>query len=87
MISEPRPEFWELYNRLPKTARAQAKKAYTLFLKNPAHPSLRFKPLKIDSSIWSVRIGLHYRAVGARVGDLIQWFWNGSHADFDREFS
>ncbi len=34
--------------------------------------------------IYSVRIGLDYRALGVREGDDIVWFWIGSHADYDR---
>lgn len=87
MISQPRPEFWKRYYQLPPEAREQARKAYALFLNNPFHPSLKFKPLKTEPCAWSLRVGLHYRAVGVREGDIIQWFWIGSHADFDREFS
>lgn len=46
MNSEPRPEFWEAYHRLSAEAKAQARKGYEVFLRDPGHPSLRFKPLK-----------------------------------------
>ncbi len=32
MISEPRPEFWVLYHRLPVGAKAAARKSYVLFM-------------------------------------------------------
>ena len=36
-----------------------------------------------QESIYSVRIGLSYRAVGLYEGDTIIWYWIGSHADYD----
>jgi hypothetical protein len=34
-------------------------------------------------SYWSIRVGLHYRALAVeREGDLV-WFWIGSHRDYD----
>lgn len=33
--------------------------------------------------IYSVRIGLGWRAVGVRSGDEMVRFWIGSHADYD----
>ena len=86
MISEPRPEFWEHYRRLSDEARAQARKSYELFMRNPRHPSLRFKLLAGYDDIWSVRISLKYRAVGVKHGEVIQWFWIGTHNEFDKRF-
>jgi len=37
-----------------------------------------------DASICSARVGARYRAVGLRDGDVIIWFWIGSHADYDK---
>ena len=86
MNSEPRPEFWEAYRRLSAEAKQQARKGYALFMQNPGHPSLRFKPLRGYDGVWSVRVGQHYRAVGVRHGDTIQWMWIGSHNEFDKLF-
>jgi hypothetical protein len=80
-------EFWERFDQLPAVARAQARKAFRRFENNPQHPSLRFKPLQGYPHVYSVRIGLHHRAVAKRVGDVLHWFWIGSHSDFDKEFS
>lgn len=33
--------------------------------------------------IYSVRVDLEYRAVGVMDGEVIVWFWIGSHADYD----
>jgi hypothetical protein len=32
----------------------------------------------------SVRISRGYRALGLRDGDLVTWFWIGSHTDYDK---
>jgi hypothetical protein len=33
--------------------------------------------------VFSVRVGLHYRAVALRDQDTLIWFWIGTHADYD----
>jgi hypothetical protein len=82
VISRVDPDFRIAFARLPASVRQQARSAYRLFLANPNHPSLHFKP--IAPSIYSVRIGLRYRALGTRVkNDEIVWFWIGSHAEYD----
>jgi len=81
------PSFWEMYQRLPPDVRAQARKAFRLFLANASHPSLHFKPLQHVPEMWSVRISRSYRAVCRRRGNAVYWFWIGTHADFDRDFA
>lgn len=57
------PEFWPLYHALPPEVRALADKNYALLKTDPTHPSLHFKSIE---GPWSVRIGLHYRALASR---------------------
>jgi hypothetical protein len=78
------PQFFGLYRALPEQVRSQARHAYTLFEKNPHHPSLRFRQVHAVRPVFSARVGADYRAVGIRQGDEISWFWIGSHADYDR---
>jgi hypothetical protein len=33
--------------------------------------------------VYSVRIGIGYRALGLREADTVSWFWIGSHAEYD----
>jgi len=75
-----------MYARLPESVRQAARQASARSSQNPSHPGLYFKPLRCSPGGWSVRINVSYRAVGARRGDLIEWHWIGSHADFDRDF-
>lgn len=85
MISHATPEFWACFDRLPESVQARAKAAYALWADNPRHPSLHFKPMpSVGGGVYSVRIGIHWRALGVRDDDDMIWFWIGSHADYDR---
>jgi hypothetical protein len=42
--------------------------------------SLGFAP---KGNVWTVDIGLHYRAIGLREEESIIWFWIGSHEDYN----
>jgi hypothetical protein len=48
---------------------------------DPRHPSLHFKRTGV---LWSVRVGEHYRALGKDVPGGVQWFWIGTHDEYDR---
>lgn len=48
------------------------------------HPSLQFERVHQTEPLYSVRIGLGWRALGLLEDDTIAWFWIGSHADYDR---
>ena len=78
--------FQKDFARLPRKVQYQAIEAYSLFKKNPYHPSLHFKCIVPEENIYSVRIGLHYRAVGVRTGDTILWIFVGSHEDYNNLF-
>ena len=75
MISRVRPSFWRAYATLDPRIRDAARRAYSLFAENPAHPSLRFKKLAEYEDVWSVRINEQYRAVGQRDGETVIWVW------------
>ena len=84
MNSHTTIKFRKAVTELPAEAQKQARQAYRLFIENPHHPSLRFKSIHPTRPIFSVRIGLNYRAVGIRDGDDMIWYWIGSHADYDK---
>jgi hypothetical protein len=75
------PEFWFHYRQLPEAIRDLADKNYQLLKENPRHPSIRLKKI---GSVWSARVGLHYRALGEDHADGILWYWIGSHATYDQ---
>ncbi|SFH69999.1 hypothetical protein SAMN05421753_102131 [Planctomicrobium piriforme] len=59
---------------LPQQVREQARTAYRIFLSNPHHPGHRFKKVQSAPDVYSVRIGIGYRALGAPSGETIVWF-------------
>jgi hypothetical protein len=75
------PRFWEHYTKLPEAIQRLADKNYMLLKDNPQHPSLHFRQI---GRFWSVRVGLHYRALAVEIPEGLVWFWIGSHADYDR---
>ena len=77
-------EFREAFASLPSDIRRQARRAHKLFRTDPRHPSLRFKKVDEESNVYSVRIGLGYRALGVIEGPVVVRFWIGSHAECDR---
>lgn len=74
MRSRTTERFRVALERLPGLVRLRARVAYALFRQDPQHPSLRFKQVHERRPIYSVRIGLGYRALGVRDGDEIIWF-------------
>jgi hypothetical protein len=48
--------FTEAYNALPENVRDQARKAFTLFVQNPSHPSLNIERIEGYPGVWSGRI-------------------------------
>jgi hypothetical protein len=53
---------------------------HDLLRTDPRHPSLHFKL----GRLWSVRVGIGYRALAVEGDEGPVWFWIGSHADYDR---
>ncbi len=84
MKSQLADEFITYFRALPEEVRMQARKNYRLWKENPSHPSLHFKRVHAHEPLYSVRIGLGWRALGLLENGTITWFWIGSHADYDR---
>jgi hypothetical protein len=80
-------KFRKAFADLPVAVQEQAREAYRHFMRDPWHPSLRFKPVHSGLPIYSARVGKGYRAVGQRDEKGIVWFWIGSHADYDKLLS
>jgi len=75
-------DFWACYRQLPRHIQKLAGKNFALLRANPYHPSLHFK--KVTAELWSVRVGINYRALEADEHDTVIWFWIGPHAEYDR---
>ena len=83
MNSSITKEFRRQLEALQSEVREQADRAYGLWRLDPYHPSLQFKQVSRRQQIYSVRVGMGYRALGLREEDHIFWFWIGSHAQYD----
>lgn len=83
MNSQLTPDFLACFAKLPDAVKEQARRCYQLWRDNPAHPGLHFKRIHGQENVYSVRIGLGWRALGLLEDDTISWFWIGSHADYD----
>jgi hypothetical protein len=75
------PRFWNLFEKIPPSIQAVARKNFELLKQNPSHPSLHFKKI---GDLWSARAGLNYRAISVQDADEFIWFWIGSHTDYER---
>ncbi|HPP22363.1 MAG: hypothetical protein WBL15_08060 [Phycisphaerae bacterium] len=84
MTSRTSADFRRDFALLPPAIHKQARSAFKLFTADPHHPSLRFKKLPPHADLWSVRITNDYRAVGRWRGDVILWFFIGSHTDYQK---
>lgn len=76
-------DFRKRLEQLPRAIQEQAARAYALWRTDPHHPGLQFKRVSSGQPIYSVRIGIGYRALGLRTEAQIHWFWIGSHAEYD----
>lgn len=65
---------------LPPSVRRLARKNFKLWLQDASHPSLHFKKV---GEFWSARIGSSHRALALWKGDTFEWFWIGSHDEYE----
>ena len=85
MKSELTNDFVNCFGKLPEKVKQTARKNYKLWKQNPNHPSLEFKKLQALEPIYSVRVGIGWRALGVlKKPDTIVWFWIGSHSEYDK---
>jgi hypothetical protein len=75
--------FIDRFQQLPDHTKRSARRNYQLWRKNPRHPSLQFKRVGEKQQVYSVRVGIGWRALGVKYRDVIVWFWIGSHADYE----
>ena len=81
MIGKADRRFWKYFEDLPASVQKLAREKYALWKRDPYHPSLRFEERR--SGVCVVRIGEHSRALGLREGDVIAWFWIGTHEEYN----
>ncbi|MEP7311508.1 MAG: hypothetical protein ABI859_02905 [Pseudomonadota bacterium] len=66
---------------MPDEVRTTADKNFELLKADPRHASLHFKRI---GSVWSIRVGMQYRALGSDIEGGVLWFWIGTHAEYDK---
>lgn len=76
------PGFWFHYRQLPVAVRVLADKNFALLRRDEHHASLRVRP--VTGPLWSVRIGLHYRALARQRAEGFVWVWVGHHSVYDQ---
>jgi len=63
----------------------QADRAFVHFAYDARYPSLEFKYVNQQLSIYSIRISKKgYRALGEVSDDTIEWYWIGTHDEYMR---
>ncbi|MDE0313451.1 MAG: hypothetical protein OXM61_00995 [Candidatus Poribacteria bacterium] len=77
-------DFITYFRRLPEDVKEKARKNYRLWRQDSNHPSLQFKRVHTREPIYSVRIGIDWRALGLREDSGIYWFWIGPHAEYEK---
>ena len=83
MKSSVTKQFRKRFDALPVAVAEQARRAYRQWRADPDHPGLHFKRVSRRQPIFSVRIGIGYRALGLLEGGHIYWFWIGPHHEYD----
>jgi mRNA-degrading endonuclease RelE of RelBE toxin-antitoxin system len=58
------PAFWDCLEKLPPDVQDLAEKNFSLLKSDPDHPSLHLKKV---GNYYSVRVGIHYRALAVKV--------------------
>jgi hypothetical protein len=61
------PKFWQFYAQVPEEIQRLAGENYDPLKAHPRYPSLHFKKV---GRMWSVRVGIHYRAVAVDEGSV-----------------
>ena len=75
--------FWQCFDALSSDVQLLARKNFALLQSDSGHPSLYFKQLG-GGKVWSVRVGLYCRALGATTKEGVHWFWIGTHGEYDK---
>jgi hypothetical protein len=75
-------DFISCFRELPARIQRLARKNYKPWKVNPSHPGVQFKLVGKRMPVYSIRVGIGWRALGLKVDNVIVWFWIGSHAEY-----
>lgn len=76
-------QFIKCFKLLPDRIKNLSRKNYKIWKNNHFHLSLCFKEAKENTNIYSIRVGIGWRALGIIEDNNIIWFWIGSHSDYN----
>jgi len=82
--SELTDDFRACFAQLPERIQRLARRSYRRWKADLGHPGIDFKRVGKKSPIYSVRVGIGWRALGLMQGNTMLWFWIGPHAEYDR---
>jgi hypothetical protein len=84
MKSHTTATFRRRFAELPAKIQVQARADYRLFQSDPNHPGLHFHPVTSGKeTLYSIYIGIHYRALARERNGELYWFWIGHHSVYD----
>ena len=83
MKSHLTSDFRQCFEGLPDRIKRNARKNYKIWKENPNHPGLNFKPVGTKLPVFSIRVGIGWRACGVVEKNTIIWFWIGSHEEYN----
>ncbi len=83
MISHTTERFRKAFRELSPQVQRRGRQIFRMWKNDPWHPIFHFKQIHPTKPIYSIRVGLGWRALGVKQGDYLIWFWIGSHADYD----
>lgn len=84
MRSRTTAHFRKQLARIPTNVQEQAKRTYRVWRTDPYRNGLEYGRVHPSRPYYSVRIGLHWRAVALVENGLATWIWIGSHSDYDK---
>ena len=84
MISHITADLRKRFDRLPSDVQKQARQSYRQWRSNPQNTSLDYKRVSQTIPLYSVRIGLHWRALALKDAETVDWFWIGPHSQYDK---
>jgi mRNA-degrading endonuclease RelE of RelBE toxin-antitoxin system len=80
-----KPEFGKCFQKLPPHIREKAFKAFkNVEEQNQSTFSRGLEFKQIKGTLHSIRIDENYRALGNKLGDVVQWHWIGTHDEYIR---
>lgn len=85
MKSHLTDDFIDCFQKLPDRIKRIARENYQLWVRDSNHPSLSFKKVNKKPDVYSIRIGLGWRALAYQEDGTFIWFWIGPHSEYERE--